>query len=74
MKTRKRIDMVPALTDRSLMLFGKYQGYELANVPAGYLLWIYDNLQLREDLIKYIDDNRKGLKAEVKRAGKEKNR
>jgi uncharacterized protein (DUF3820 family) len=66
--------MVPALTDKSLMLLGKYQGYELANVPAQYLLWIYDNLQLREDLIKYIDANRKGLEAEVKRANKERNR
>lgn len=56
------------------MLFGKYQGYELANVPAHYLLWIYDNLQLRDDLMKYIDNNRTGLEAEAKRANKEKNR
>lgn len=49
------------------MLFGKYQGYELKDVPPGYLLWIYDNLNLRDDLIKYIDRRRDALKAEKER-------
>lgn len=48
------------------MFFGKYKGYALANVPADYLLWIYKNLRLREDLKKYIDDNKKGLEQEVR--------
>jgi hypothetical protein len=55
------------LTGRSLMLFGKYQGYELKDVPPGYLLWIYDNLTLREDLKEYIDERRDSLEADKKR-------
>lgn len=55
------------LTGRSLMLFGKYQGYELKDVPPGYLLWIYDNLDLREDLKEYIDNRRDALEADKKR-------
>jgi hypothetical protein len=56
--------------DNSLMPFGQYKGYKMANVPASYLLWIYDNLQLREDLKKYIEDNKDVLKAQVKAAVK----
>lgn len=50
------------------MLFGKYQGYELKNVPARYMLWIYANLDLRDDLKKYIEKRREGYETEVKNA------
>jgi len=30
------------LTDESPMPFGKYKGEKMANVPASYLKWIYD--------------------------------
>jgi hypothetical protein len=56
------------LTDTSLMLFGKYQGYELKNVPARYMLWILANLGLRPDLKKYIEDRRERYESEVKKA------
>lgn len=56
------------------MLFGKYQGYELKDVPAGYLLWIYDNLDLRDDLIEYIDKRRDALEAEKKRIKRDERR
>lgn len=56
------------------MLFGKYQGFEIGNVPARYLLWIYDNLNLREDLIQYIENNLASLQEEVRQADKEKRR
>lgn len=56
------------LTGNSLMLFGKYQGYELKNVPARYMLWIYANLDLRDDLKKYIEKRREGYETEVKNA------
>lgn len=49
------------LTDQSLMPFGKHKGKALANVPAGYLLWIYDNLTLRDDLRLYIKRNQEVL-------------
>lgn len=31
------------LTDDSLMPFGKHRGEKLSEVPAQYLLWIWDN-------------------------------
>ena len=56
------------------MLFGKYQGYELKDVPAVYLLWIYDNLSLRDDLKEYIDRRRDALEADKKRIEREQRR
>ena len=54
------------LTDKSLMLFGKHKDTELANVPADYLLWIYDNYDLNQNLKDYIEDNLERLKLEVR--------
>jgi hypothetical protein len=62
------------LTGRSLMLFGKYQGYELKDVPPGYLLWIYDNLTLRDDLKEYIEKRRDALEADKKRIERDQRR
>jgi len=56
------------LTDQSLMPFGKFKGDKLANVPAWYLLWIYDNMMLQDNLKKYIKDNRQVLEQEKKRS------
>lgn len=50
------------------MLFGKYQGYELKNVPARYMLWILANLDLRPDLKTYIEKRRERYESEVKKA------
>lgn len=63
--------MLPDLTDQSLMPFGKHQGEKLANVPARYLIYIRENFTLHDNLKKYIDDNRKVLEAEVKRANQQ---
>ena len=63
--------MVPKLTDSSLMLFGKYQGYELKNIPARYMLWIYDNLTLRDDLKEYIDNRRERYLREITAANRQ---
>jgi hypothetical protein len=60
--------MVPPLTDKSLFPFGKYKGTALAHVPATHLLWCFDNMQLRADLKKYIEDNKFVLEKEVKRS------
>ena len=61
------------MDDNSLMPFGKYRGTKLANVPAPYLLWWYnEKLKSRErlsgwnrDLWIYIEDNLDALKMEV---------
>lgn len=63
--------MVPELTDKSPMPFGKYKGDKLANVPAKYLLYIREEFELHDNLKKYIDDNKDALQAEVKRANKQ---
>lgn len=59
------------LDDTSLMPFGKHKGTKLANVPASYLLFIYENFQLHENLKEYIKRNKDVLQAEVKRAARE---
>lgn len=54
------------LKDTDKMMFGKYEGTPLIDVPADYLLWIYTNLsRLRGDLRTYIEDNMEALKKEV---------
>lgn len=53
------------------MPFGKHKGTKLANIPASYLIWAYDNLTLRDDLKAYISENMDALKQEAARAGKE---
>jgi hypothetical protein len=64
--------MVGPLTDNSILHFGKqHRGSKLANVPASYLLWIYDNCQLPADLKKYIEENKDVLQAETKKIKKE---
>lgn len=57
--------------DNTIMPFGKYKGYKLANVPASYLLWAFENLDLKENLKSYIKKNKDALDAEVKRASRE---
>lgn len=59
------------LDDSSLMPFGKYKGQKLANVPASYMLFIYDNYELHDNLKEYIKKNKDVLLAEVKRTGRE---
>ena len=62
------------LTDQSLMSFGKYKGHKLANVPAEYLIFIYNEYDLKPNLKQYIKDNLQGLQQEVKLAKSEKRR
>ena len=47
------------LTDESLMMFGKYSGKQLVDVPDSYLIWLYKETKatLRYDLKKYIEDS-----------------
>jgi uncharacterized protein (DUF3820 family) len=53
------------LTDKSLMPFGKYQGTEMENVPASYLIWLYDNNKCNKEVKEYIEDNMDVLKMEI---------
>ena len=37
-----------------LMPFGKFKGNELAEVPDSYLLWLAENVELREPLLSHV--------------------
>gem|GEM_PF-3067445 len=51
------------------MPFGKYKGLRMGDVPAAYLLWLYDNRRWGgyRDLRIYIEDNLNRLLKEVQR-------
>lgn len=49
------------------MPFGKYKNQKMANVPASYLLWLYDNDKCGSYVKEYIEDNLDVLKVEVDR-------
>jgi uncharacterized protein (DUF3820 family) len=36
------------------MRFGKWKGYELEEIPDGYILWLCENVKLREPLLSGI--------------------
>lgn len=50
------------------MPWGKYQGDKMINVPASYLIWLYDNNKCSGDVKVYIKDNYDVLNEEVRRA------
>lgn len=54
------------LDDKSPMPYGKYKGTAMANVPASYLLHIYNNAMSTVEVRKYIESNLDILKQEVK--------
>lgn len=54
------------MDDNTLMPFGVHKGVKMANVPADYLLYLYNNKKCYGDLKEYIEDNLDVLKAEAK--------
>lgn len=55
------------LTDESLMPFGKHKGTKMANVPASYLLWMYEQECVSMEIHNYVKDNLDVLKQEIKK-------
>lgn len=55
------------LNDNSPMPFGKHKGVKMANVPASYLLWLYDNDKCSSCVKEYIEDNLDVLRIEIDR-------
>jgi len=56
-----------ALYDNSPMPFGKYQGEKMANVPASYLMWLYNENKCNKEVREYIEDNLDVLQEEIRR-------
>ncbi len=60
-------------TDETLMPFGKHQNKKLANVPASYLLYLFNSpggLSNHPRLKDYIEKNKEALELEVKKKSK----
>jgi uncharacterized protein (DUF3820 family) len=60
------------MTDESIMPIGKYKGEKLANIPAHYLLWLYEKTSIYGELRDYIKDNFDVLKSEIEYKNKSK--
>lgn len=61
------------LDDNSPMPWGKYKGEKMANVPATYLMWLYDNNKCNAEVQAYINDNMDALKEEIRQLGDKNN-
>lgn len=55
------------MNDESLMPFGEHKGKKLIDVPASYLLYLYDQNKCYGELKEYIEDNLDVLNEEKKR-------
>ena len=55
------------MDDSSLMPFGKYKGDKMINVPASYLLWLYNENKCNKNVRDYIEENLDVLKMELKK-------
>lgn len=62
--------IAPAFTDHTPMPFGKYKGKAMINVPAVYLLWLFNNGCDHAGVKRYITDNLDALNKEVSRIPK----
>lgn len=49
------------------MPWGKYKGTKLGNVPAEYLMWLYENDKCDKAVKEYIEDNLDVIQIEIKR-------
>lgn len=60
------------LKDDSLMPFGQYEGMQMADVPASYLIWLYDNNKCNQEVKLYIENCKDALYKEIKKNNKSK--
>ncbi|WP_281167194.1 putative quorum-sensing-regulated virulence factor [Proteiniphilum acetatigenes] len=49
------------------MPWGKHKGEKMGNVPAEYLMWLYDNDKCDKAVKDYIEDNLDVIQVEIKR-------
>lgn len=53
------------LNENSPMPYGKYEGKQLKDVPADYLLWLYYNDRASREIEEYVERNLEALKEEA---------
>lgn len=56
------------MDDNSIMPFGKYKGEKMIDVPADYLLWLYETMKATGELGAYLEDNLQVIKDQIKRS------
>lgn len=54
------------INDDTPMRWGKYKGTKMEDVPASYLLWLYDVGCKDNDVMHYIRENLDVLQKELK--------
>jgi len=68
MKEEKEHPINSTVTDETIIPFGAHAGKAMVNVPASYLLWMYENKKLeyadRLGFKKYVEENIEALKKE----------
>lgn len=52
------------LTPESIMLYGKYQGYKMSDIPKEYLLHVYFEKQCHWSVRQYVETN---FKSEIEK-------
>lgn len=62
------------LTKECLISFGMYKGTKLKDLPAGYLLFLYEKKKLFGSYKAYVEKNKASLEADKKRVNREKSR
>ena len=60
---------VKALTDSDLMPSGKHMGEKMEDVPAKYLMYIYDNNMCKPEVSLYIKENLDVILKQAKEEG-----
>lgn len=53
-------------TDETPFPYGKFTGVPMQDVPASYLIWMYDRNKLTEPLSRYVEENLDVLEQELK--------
>jgi uncharacterized protein (DUF3820 family) len=48
------------------MPFGKYKNDDIEDVPASYLMWLYEKEIAKGSILQYIEENMHGLKQQIK--------
>jgi len=52
------------MNDNTIIRFGMHKGKPLGEVPADYLMWLYNEKDCPNDLKEYIEDNMEALESE----------
>jgi len=50
----------------NIMPWGKYKGVAMANIEAGYFIWLFENDKASGPVLQYIEDNWDILKYQAK--------